>query len=97
MPLNAILLPPFLVKAVILDGQASLTDIPKIFTTNILEHRTKVLEDTPDIGEDYSSLIEDKTTENKKKDLKYVVCQDTEAIATYYNNILALIQAVKEK
>ena len=68
--LNTVLLPQFLTKVVILDGQVSATDLLKIFTANILDHWTEALDGASDSGEDNKLEIKYEAMDEKKNPLQ---------------------------
>ena len=93
LPLNAILLPPFLTDAEILIGETSSEDLLKIFTSGILDRAAEEEEDDRDEDEEESK--EEKKEENKKK--KKATTKTLVTIAYNCDNVLAFIQAVTVK
>ena len=96
--LNALLLPPFLTKAVILEGETASGELLNIFAAKIaergLQYATKELEDESASESDGENT---KDMNGNKKEKSAMSCDATDEISYDCNNSLALLQVVAVK
>ena len=94
--MKAVLLPPFLTKAVVLDGQTSLSELLNILTAKISECGSKAAANEPYRKEE-DEYEEDKETTRKKKYRELVARKETDNITANYDDVLELLQAVARR
>ena len=95
--LNAVLLTPFLMEAVVLDSETSETELLKIFAANISECGLDAAAETSEIKDEEEDESGEDEENTKKEYGKVTSSKETDAITANCEKVLAFLQAIVMK